>query len=56
MKSESQDRWFDEIETFSEPLDTVELVDNQSDVSDYEDTIKKKKKKKAGPKASVRYF
>ena len=52
QKSESQDKWFDEVETISEPLDAGELVDDQSDISDYEETIRKKKKK-AGPKVST---
>nr|XP_022317132.1 zinc finger protein ubi-d4-like isoform X3 [Crassostrea virginica]XP_022317663.1 zinc finger protein ubi-d4-like isoform X3 [Crassostrea virginica] len=45
----SKDRWYDEIDDISEPPDAGEMVDDQSDISDYEETyIKKKKKKSTG--------
>lgn len=45
QKAESQDRWFEDFDMLSDPPDAGEMVDDQSDISDYEDTIKKKKKK-----------
>ena len=42
----SKDRWYDEIDDISEPPDAGEMVDDQSDISDYEETYIKKKKKK----------
>ncbi|XP_052688892.1 zinc finger protein ubi-d4-like isoform X4 [Crassostrea angulata] len=45
----SKDRWFEEYDNLSEPPDAGEMVDDQSDISDYEETyIKKKKKKSSG--------
>ncbi|XP_033735985.1 LOW QUALITY PROTEIN: zinc finger protein DPF3-like [Pecten maximus] len=47
-KSESsKDRWYDEYDNLSEPPDAGEIVDDQSDISDYEETYIKKKKKKS---------
>ncbi|XP_021346607.1 zinc finger protein DPF3-like isoform X2 [Mizuhopecten yessoensis] len=47
-KSESsKDRWYDEYENLSEPPDAGEIVDDQSDISDFEETFIKKKKKKS---------
>ncbi|XP_046570119.1 zinc finger protein ubi-d4-like isoform X1 [Haliotis rubra] len=48
QKAESQDRWFEDFDMLSDPPDAGEMVDDQSDISDYEDTIKKKKKKGPG--------
>uniref|UniRef100_K1PVM8 Zinc finger protein ubi-d4 n=1 Tax=Magallana gigas TaxID=29159 RepID=K1PVM8_MAGGI len=42
----SKDRWFEEYDNLSEPPDAGEMVDDQSDISDYEETYIKKKKKK----------
>ncbi|XP_056017884.1 zinc finger protein ubi-d4-like isoform X2 [Ostrea edulis] len=45
----SKDRWYDDYDNLSEPPDAGEMVDDQSDISDYEETyIKKKKKKTTG--------
>jgi len=42
----SKDRWYDDFDTLSEPPDAGEIVDDQSDISDFEETYIKKKKKK----------
>lgn len=42
----SKDRWYDDYDNLSEPPDAGEMVDDQSDISDYEETYIKKKKKK----------
>ncbi|KAL3876357.1 hypothetical protein ACJMK2_034214 [Sinanodonta woodiana] len=48
-KSESsKDRWYDDYDEYLEPPDAGEIVDDNSDVSDYEETYIKKKKKKGG--------
>ncbi|XP_064604045.1 zinc finger protein ubi-d4 B-like [Liolophura sinensis] len=49
MGESSKDRWYDELENNSEPPDTAEFEDRQSDISDYEETLVKKKKRKGGP-------
>lgn len=46
MGESSKDRWYDELENNSEPPDTGEFEDRQSDISDYEETLVKKKKRK----------
>ncbi|GAB1601024.1 zinc finger protein ubi-d4-like isoform X1 [Argonauta hians] len=49
LKSEnSKDKWYEEVENISEPPDVGEGVDYHSDVSDYEEIIRKKKKKGGG--------
>lgn len=46
LKSEnSKDKWYEEVENISEPPDVGEAVDYHSDISDYEEIIRKKKKK-----------
>lgn len=46
LKSEnSKDKWYEEVENISEPPDVGEGVDYHSDISDYEEIIRKKKKK-----------
>ena len=46
LKSEnSKDKWYEEVENISEPPDGGEAVDYHSDISDYEEIIRKKKKK-----------
>ncbi|XP_061166136.1 zinc finger protein ubi-d4-like isoform X1 [Saccostrea echinata] len=42
----SKDRWYDDFDNLSEPPDAGEMVDDQSDISDYEETYIKRKKKK----------
>lgn len=46
-KLDSQDQWYDDLEGLGEPPDAGEIVDDQSDISDYEDQLKGRKKKKA---------
>eukprot|EP00106_Octopus_bimaculoides_P000135 XP_014767577.1 PREDICTED: zinc finger protein ubi-d4 A-like isoform X5 [Octopus bimaculoides] len=49
LKSEnSKDKWYEEVENISEPPDVGEGVDYHSDISDYEEIIRKKKKKGGG--------
>ncbi|CAE1290987.1 DPF2 [Acanthosepion pharaonis] len=49
LKSEnSKDKWYEEVENISEPPDVGETVDYHSDISDYEEIIRKKKKKGGG--------
>ena len=42
----SKDRWYDDYDEYMEPPDAGEVCDDQSDISDFEDTFIKKKKKK----------
>lgn len=42
----SKDAWYDEYDEIDEPPDAGEMVDDQSDISDYEETYIKKRKKK----------
>ena len=44
-QGESQDTWYDGFGMFDETADAGEMAEDQSDISDYEDTIKKKKRK-----------
>lgn len=48
QKSESsKDRWYiDDYDNASDPPDAGEIVDDQSDISDFEETFMKKRKKK----------
>ena len=47
LRSEtSKDRWYDEYDEYMEPPDAGEVCDDQSDISDFEETFIKKKKKK----------
>lgn len=46
VSENSKDRWYDEIENMSEPLDAGEIDERNSDSSDFEETYVKKKKKK----------
>ncbi|KAK3091631.1 hypothetical protein FSP39_021366 [Pinctada imbricata] len=47
FKSElAKDLWYEEYDNLSEPPDAGEMVDDQSDISDFEETYIKKKKKK----------
>lgn len=48
LKSESsKDRWYlEDYDNGSEPPDAGEIVDDQSDISDFEETFMKKRKKK----------
>ncbi|XP_052762379.1 zinc finger protein DPF3-like isoform X2 [Mya arenaria] len=47
LKSEtSKDKWYDEYDEYMEPPDAGEMCDDQSDISDFEDTYIKKKKRK----------
>ena len=55
-KSESsKDRWYEDYDQLSEPPDAGEMVDDQSDISDFEETYIKKKKKKVHEKSSRWY-
>ena len=42
----SKDKWFDEYDEYMEPPDAGEMCDDQSDISDFEETFIKKRKKK----------
>ncbi|CAG2247204.1 zinc finger protein ubi-d4 B-like isoform X2 [Mytilus edulis] len=44
----SKDAWYDEYDDIDEPPDAGEMVDDQSDISDFEETYIKRRKKK-GP-------
>lgn len=45
QKSEnSKERWYDDVDNGSDTADMNDIVDYQSDISDYEETIKKKKR------------
>lgn len=46
-KLDSQDQWYDDLEGIGEPPDAGEMVDDQSDISDYEDQLRGRKRKKA---------
>ena len=47
LRSEtSKDRWYDEYDEYMEPPDAGEMCDDQSDISDFEETFIKKKKRK----------
>ncbi|KAL5018284.1 hypothetical protein ScPMuIL_004006 [Solemya velum] len=56
QKSESsKDRWYiDDYDNASDPPDAGEIVDDQSDISDFEETFMKKRKKKPGPRKGSR--
>ena len=41
----SKEKWYDDLDTFSDPPDAGEIDDRLSDMSDYEEPYKKKKKK-----------
>ncbi|XP_076448356.1 zinc finger protein ubi-d4 A-like [Babylonia areolata] len=52
-KLEGQDQWYDDLEGIGEPPDAGEMVDDQSDISDYEDQLKgRKRRKKESVKSS----
>ena len=42
----SKDAWYEDYEEIDEPPDAGEMVDDQSDISDYEETYVKRRKKK----------
>ena len=42
----SKEGWYEDYDQLDEPLDAGEMVDDQSDISDYEETFIKRKKKK----------
>ena len=47
LRSEtSKDRWYYEDDEYMEPPDAGEVCDDQSDISDFEETFIKKKKRK----------
>ena len=49
LRSEtSKDRWYDDYDEYMEPPDAGEVCDDQSDISDFEETFIKKKKRKVG--------
>lgn len=44
---EATDGWYDDVDDFGEPPDDGAMVDDQSDISDFEDSLKGRKRKKA---------
>lgn len=47
LKSEtSKDKWYEDYDEYMEPPDAGEMCDDQSDISDFEETYIKKRKKK----------
>ncbi|GFR66277.1 zinc finger protein neuro-d4 [Elysia marginata] len=51
---EAAEMWYDDGDDFGEPPDDGAIIDDQSDISDYEDSLKGRKKKKAPPKGKKR--
>ncbi|XP_013094231.1 zinc finger protein ubi-d4-like isoform X6 [Biomphalaria glabrata] len=47
---ETNDGWYDDVDDFGEPPDDGAMVDDQSDISDFEDSLKGRKRKKAPAK------
>ena len=45
-KLDPQDQWYDDLEGIGDPPDASKMVDDQSDISDYEDQLKGRKRKK----------
>ena len=45
-KLDPQDQWYDDLEGIGDPPDAGKMVDDQSDISDYEDQLKGRKRKK----------
>ncbi|XP_059156540.1 zinc finger protein ubi-d4-like isoform X2 [Physella acuta] len=43
---EATDGWYDDVDDFGEPPDDGAMVDDQSDISDFEDSLKGRKRKK----------
>lgn len=43
---EAGDGWYDDVDDFGEPPDDGAMVDDQSDISDFEDSLKGRKRKK----------
>ena len=43
---ETAEMWYDDADDFGEPPDDGAIVDDQSDISDYEDSLRGRKKKK----------
>ena len=55
LKTEvSKEKWYDEYDEYMEPPDAGEVCDDQSDISDFEETYIKKKKRK-GKVCSIHY-
>lgn len=45
-KADVSKDWYEEFDDLDEPPDAGEMVDDQSDISDYEETYIKRRKKK----------
>ncbi|CAG5114791.1 unnamed protein product [Candidula unifasciata] len=43
---EAADNWYDDVDDFGDPPDDGAMVDDQSDISDFEDSLKGRKRKK----------
>ena len=43
---EAAEIWYDDADEFGEPPDDGAIVDDQSDISDFEDSLRGRKKKK----------
>jgi len=49
LKSEtSKDKWYDDYDVYMEPPDDGEMCDDKSDISDFEETYIKKRKRNKG--------